>query len=435
MWLLGGAFFLIGLIRLEVPNSYGFDEMFYVPAAVNLYKGIGVFNREHPMLAKELMALIMSVIGYAPLTWRLGSVIFGTIGLLGFARAATHWSGSGRVGNITAFLLATNFLLLSLSRSAILDPYMFGFCGIGMAWLAAWQRYGSVYRLALGGAAMGLAVACKWTAVPLLAIACLLYAMKVRFDMRRLFAGAFWLGLVPIVIYFATFLPGIWMREEPIVPEEWYALHRAMLMFHASPFPANIYSSTWVDWLLNTGPVWKFHDESDGVFSLAVLAFNPAQAPMLVAAVGIGIASVLHRDWQLLVPTVIYLVLIGMWAANDRTNQYVHYYLLPSTFATIVLAMLVDRWRVRSWVKALALATIGGIPMAWFWPVMTSAPFTEHQLENRYAWLPGWEISHDRSEYAPTDAPLGLQQNMACLMQPRECLANGPESLDLEESP
>ena len=435
LWLIGGAFFLVALIGLEVPNNYGFDEEFYVSSAVNLYKGIGVFNREHPMLGKELMALIMSVIGYAPLTWRLGSAIFGTIGLIAFSRAASHWSGSGRVGNITAFLLATNFLLLSLSKSAILDPYLFGFSGVGMAWLAAWSRYGSVWRLALGGAALGLAVACKWTAAPLLAMACALYAIQVRFDPRRLGIGALWLGVVPIALYFATFLPGMWMREEPIMPQDWYALHRAMLAFHGSQFPANIYNSNWIEWMANTGPVWKFHDEQDGIYRLAVLGFNPAQAPLLVLAVALGLMAALRRDWRLVVPTAFFVILIGMWAVNDRTNQYMHYYLLPSTYATIVLAMLVDRWQLRGWIKALLLAVVGLVPMAWFWPVLTSTPLASHAQESRYTWLPGWQISHNSEEYRPTQMSEDLERNLECLMQPRLCLEIGAENLDLEESP
>ena len=74
------GFFLVGLVRLDQPNGFAFDENYYVPAAVNLARGLGVFNREHPMLSKEIMAVFVTLLGYGPITWRIGSPLFSTLG-------------------------------------------------------------------------------------------------------------------------------------------------------------------------------------------------------------------------------------------------------------------------------------------------------------------------------------------------------------------
>ena len=420
-WLIGGAFFLVGLIRLQYPHAWAFDERFYIPAAVQLYKGEGVFNREHPMLAKEIMAVVMTVLGYSPLTWRFGSLVFGTIGLLGFARGAAHWSGSDRTGNLTAFLLATNFLVLAMSRSAILDPYLFGFCGLGVLFLARYAAGGQRWALALGGLALGFAVACKWTAAPVLALACVVYAIHVRFAPRALAWGVLLLGIVPIAAYFATYLPAMAMRENGIAPHEWVALHRAMLDFHAGFFPANFYNSDWKDWLLNTGPTWSYHEFDDDMLRIGVIGFNPLQAPLIVLASLAGLLAGLRRDWRLFVPAAFFAALIAVWALNDRTNQYMHYYLLPSSFATIALAMLAQRIIASHRLRAAIAIVVGVAPMVWFWPVLTSAQIHGHNSEARYTALPGWDISHNPKEFRPVGPPESYKRRLYCLDHPREC--------------
>jgi len=106
--ILAGLFLALALFRIAEPGRYYFDEVHYVPAALKLLDLIPA-NREHPMFGKEVIAGFIALMGDRPLAWRIGPLLFGTVGLFAFARFIWHLSARRRATITATVLLATNF--------------------------------------------------------------------------------------------------------------------------------------------------------------------------------------------------------------------------------------------------------------------------------------------------------------------------------------
>ncbi|MGI8712864.1 MAG: phospholipid carrier-dependent glycosyltransferase [Solirubrobacteraceae bacterium] len=144
-----------------------FDEAYYVNAA-RVIAGIrppsGAHydasplgtdpNAEHPQGAKLIMAAAIEIFGDGPFAWRIGSLIFGSLAILGMfvlvrAAGAGRWSAVG-----AAALMACDNLLLVHGRIGTLDIYAVA----AMIWgVAAYLRG----RPVLAGVVLAVADALK----------------------------------------------------------------------------------------------------------------------------------------------------------------------------------------------------------------------------------------------------------------------------------
>ena len=123
---IAGAFALIAGWRLGVPAKPYFDEVHYLPAARDMIAAFtdgagGYRNREHPLVAKELIALGMWAFGDNPLGWRIVPWIAGVAALFASMRALWHASHDRFATLAFAVLLATGFPLLIHARIAMLQ--------------------------------------------------------------------------------------------------------------------------------------------------------------------------------------------------------------------------------------------------------------------------------------------------------------------------
>ncbi|MBU7580732.1 MAG: phospholipid carrier-dependent glycosyltransferase, partial [Porphyrobacter sp.] len=171
---LTGLFALLTGWRLATPSILYFDEVHYIPAAREwlalIETGSGHFlNREHPPLAKELIALGMALLGDNPLGWRIVPWLSGVLAFFASLRALWHTSHDRFACLTFAVLLATGFPLFIHARIAMLDVVMAAALAV-----AAWQFAVACarpeqgrWRLALCGIAIGCALASKWNAIPL----------------------------------------------------------------------------------------------------------------------------------------------------------------------------------------------------------------------------------------------------------------------------
>ena len=144
-----------------------FDEAYYVNAA-RVIAGIrppsGAHyndaplgtdpNAEHPQGAKLIMAAAIEIFGDGPFAWRIGSLIMGSIAILGMfalmrAAGADRW-----MAVLAAALMAADNLLLVMGRIGTLDIY-----GVAMMiWGVALYVRG---RPVAGGVALAVATAFK----------------------------------------------------------------------------------------------------------------------------------------------------------------------------------------------------------------------------------------------------------------------------------
>ena len=153
--------------RTAADHTLIFDEIYYVNAARVIagirppsgqrYVGTPLGddpNAEHPQGVKLVMAGMIELFGDGPFAWRIGSIVMGTLALLGMfvlARAA----GAGRwPALVAAALFAADNLLLVAGRIGTLDIYAV----TAMIWAAALYLR---RRPLLAGAVLGVGCACK----------------------------------------------------------------------------------------------------------------------------------------------------------------------------------------------------------------------------------------------------------------------------------
>jgi predicted membrane-bound dolichyl-phosphate-mannose-protein mannosyltransferase len=131
--------------RTAADHVLVFDETYYVNAArtiagVHVPKGdpydtapAGVDpNSEHPQLAKLVMAGSIEAFGDGPFAWRLGSLVFGTLAIVGVFALVRAAGGGAWLALTAAALMAADNLPLVHGRIGTLDIYVVAF----MIWAA-----------------------------------------------------------------------------------------------------------------------------------------------------------------------------------------------------------------------------------------------------------------------------------------------------------
>lgn len=394
------AFFLVGLIGLGNPQTYMFDEGFYVPSAVRLARGMDVANREHPMLGKELIALSMMLFGASSTGWRMLPLLFGSIGIYAAAAAMRDW----RAGRILAVLLAVSGTLFVLSRLAMLEVFLFAFVALG-AWAFASRRF------ALAGIAFGLALGVKWTAVPAVLGFCAIFAIWRPLPLWR---GVLALGVLPLAVYFLTFAPGFWVRDNPLTLDQLIPLQFAMKGYHDIPTVASRYASFWWQWLYGGGYIWMWEGKSP-----PLLAGNPVVYFALIPAVVFGLV----KRWP---AAFLWLLTLGFWAVTAKANLYAYHYLLPSAFGAACLAnVLASKPKL-----GLAVLALAGACFAGMYPGLSG----NGDLARVKAY---WPV-RPRSQQIPSEAEERTYERVQfCMKYPRACYSSAPDrsAADMSRSP
>lgn len=416
---LTGLYALLAGWRLAIPSIPVFDEVHYLPAAremLTLWEtGFGEYlNREHPLVGKELIALGMALFGDTPLGWRIMPLAFGTLAFFAALRAMWHASHDRFACMAFGILLATGFHLLIQSRIAMLDIFMASFLAV-----AAWQFAAACAqpeqgrrRLALTGIALGLAMGAKWNAIPLAMLPGLAFLVaRARAGRRRLFLSrrgapvpgvtlieAFvWLGIVPLVTYAATFLPGYWLggylRPSPLAEHGLIGFHREILSLQQQVLNPHTYQSNWPQWVLNTRAVWYFYAPQDGAQRGILLIGNPLTMLIgLPALLWCLVSGVLRENWTKLGVVIGYAASLGLWVIAPKPVQFYYHYFVPSLFLLAALALvLADLRRSRrgQWLAWGTLAAAAGV-FAWFYPILAALPLKASGSFVTWMWIEGW---------------------------------------------
>lgn len=410
---LTAAFWLLMMVRLTIPSTPYFDEVHYLPAAREYWQ-LGKFvNREHPLLGKELIALGMQIFGDRPLGWRIFGSLAGALTLFAGMRALWFATRSRFATLAYGLLLASGFYIFVNARIAMLDVFMVAFTA-----LAYWQLAAAVgepekgrLRLALAGAALGLALASKWNAAPLALLpGVAFFVLRLRAGRRRLLlsrrgapvpgvslleAGV-WLGVLPLAVYTLTYIP-VWFFAEGAIgmpggSANFLKLHTDAIALQESVVKTHPYMSRWTQWVLNSRSIWYLYEPIDGAQRGIVLIGNPVT--MLLGVVAMAWAAhqaIVRRSGAAMAVTILYAVTLGFWIASDKPVQFLYHYFLPSMALLAALALALDAlWQSgRRWHALLPLAA--GIAMfAHFYPILSAAPLSGPQAFNYWMWLDRW---------------------------------------------
>ena len=430
--------------RLGTPPEKIFDEVYYASDGC-LYAGedsseCGLdANVErswvHPPLGKTIIGWGIDAFGNRPFGWRISAAIAGTltvalVGALAFLLTASWvWAG------VAALLLATENLHFVQSRIAMLDVFLALFVVLGFLFLVADRvrrdrtdqamsseseseeptgdgapaappapDAGSEKRGGPGlrplrlaaGAALGAAVAVKWSGVLALAAAPVLALAWERTRRKR--SGAAhpllralrdeWLGLalaflvVPFLAYAAAWIP--WLLDRGFSFTEWFRHHRFMADYHfglstigEDGKPIHPYMSEAWTWFLLLRPVAYFWHGTDrtGTEILGIghpLLFWGA----LLVIPYLALTWSTARDWRagaILVPILAQYV---PWLIVRRPAFL--FYLTPVTpflaLGTTYLLRDLSALRFRKpWAAPLAVAVVIAVCVgvfAFFWPVL-----------------------------------------------------------------
>ncbi|MFM7348906.1 MAG: glycosyltransferase family 39 protein [Erythrobacter sp.] len=418
--ILTGLFAALAGWRLTTPSILYFDEVHYIPAAREWLKwldtGAGWFrNREHPPLAKELIAAGMLVFGDNPLGWRIVPYLAGVLAF--FASVRTMWHASRERFATLAFavMLATGFPLFIHTRIAMLDMVM-----VSALAVAAWQFAAAIarpeqgrWRLAMTGIALGAAMAAKWNAVPLAVLPGLTFLVARAAAGRRrlllsrrgapvpgitLVEAAVWLGLVPLAVYALTYVPAYWLSEpghpSKLATEGFIGLHRDMVELQSGLKKTHRYMSNWPQWVTNTRGIWYLYEPVDGAQRGVLLIGNPLTMLIgLPAVLWCLVRGAMLRNWARLGAGLGYGMSLGLWVIAPKPTQFYYHYFTPSIFLLAALALACgDLVRTRrfgwlGWAIPLASAAM----FAWFFPILAALPLEAGKPAYKaWMWIDGW---------------------------------------------
>ncbi|MBR0553682.1 phospholipid carrier-dependent glycosyltransferase [Sphingomonadaceae bacterium LXI357] len=403
--------------RLGSPDKVMFDEVYYVPAARALLALNQPFNKEHPLLAKEFIALGMALFGDNPIGWRAFSTLAGTATILGGFSVLWQLFGRMRTAVFGAVLLIFSQTVFVQARIAMLDTYMAAFLTLAIAamlWsMAAPTTARAHWRLVLTAVLLGLATAAKWAAAPYVAFAFIAFvAIRLR-DARasgRPIVAALsgrnqrhWpgvgalsamliLGLVSILVYFATYAPQFFYRYDPLtlsqlIPfqEQMYAAQTQVLRHHP-------YQSPWWSWSLDLRPIWYLYEINAGAWRGVLLLGNPAAMWGGLAALAACLyAGLRDRAMRPLGLALIWIASLAMWAVIPKSLGFYYYYYPSSIFLCLATAGAFAHFGRGRWAQADEWYAIPVIALfVYFYPILSASPLSGRMAFAHWTWLASW---------------------------------------------
>ncbi len=400
----------------------------------------------HPPLSKLIMAGMMGIFGENSFGWRIGSVVFGTLGIVATAVLAFDLFGSLSLALTAMGLLSLEGLFLTQSRIAMNDSYLVFFMLMTFIAYVRWRKSpASLKYLYLTGLSLGLALATKWTAlylfiiiaIDLIARICSGLALSVWLaentrlllwkaldsldtlneltsypfrnrvkesfssSLSRVIAPEYWvyalcaLGLIPLLVYLASYAQYFYMGYDWA---QFVELQKQMWWYHSGLKSTHPYQSTPWQWILDLRPVYMYVDSS--VSNQVACIYNLGNAVILY----FGFFAVLwslwrmvfeksERDWQIGFILLAYFMLWVPWLFSPRIMLFYHY--LPSVpLLCIILALWLENLRHSQNPGARRLYTIV-LSAALFWFVLffphnTGMYLKTGFMDSIYYALPGW---------------------------------------------
>ncbi len=411
------------LPRLTTPPVYVFDELYYAYTAGKYVEGEEAYNTRipprddpaiewtHPPLAKLIIAGGILVAGDNPLGWRIASVIFGATGVVLAYFLALSLTGSAVTSALASALLALDGLYLVESRVGMSNLFLLVFLTgalLGLARMLAAPPEKLRNPLLATGICLGLALATKWSAAPLLGLIGLTVCGKIIALWRQgkgadaadaeaarsgLRAYLRWapvaLIAIPIAIYLLSYLHFFLTHH---TWANFVNLHRDMLTYHRELGVVHDDSSPWWQWPLAARPIWYYVAERGNEAAIVFGNGNPLLYwPMVVAVAWVAI------DWWGRKPAALLVLLIGFfgqflpWALSPR-GTFIYHFMPSVPLGCLALAIIVvDGWRLGGIRRLAAAAYIVAVvaTFAYFYPLYTAMPLDAAQVNARM-WLPSW---------------------------------------------
>ncbi|MGD0679789.1 MAG: glycosyltransferase family 39 protein [Polyangiaceae bacterium] len=303
-------------------------------------------NFEHPPLGKLIMAGFIRVFDDRDFSWRIPSVILGTLAIALLYAIVLQLGGTRRQALIAAFLLAFENLSFLHGRIGTLDVYVTTFILAGTSLYLA-----SCYEVA--GVVFAIAMVCKMNGI------CGIFALAI-YEVLLATRGSWrvsWSALRPLVLttvfcaafFFLTLgaLDCFWTEYR----DPWSHV-MAMVKFAKSLTrvgPSQGSESTPLQWWVNSGVFNYFQvTTSSGGVSRTTVLFRGAMNDYIIAAAPFGLLYAARRVWtgQSRLAAFAIASFLGnfgpiflAWAIVSRMS-YIYYMVPPMPAIVCAIALL-----------------------------------------------------------------------------------------------
>lgn len=374
------AFFL-RIARLDYPNKFYFDEVYYPFTAKEYLKG----NQEawtfwaaappgysyawvNPPLGQGLMAVSMFLLGSQnPWAWRLPGVLFGVLAVYLVYLLGKNLFQKETPALISAFIFSLDGLNFVQSRIGMLDIYLVTFLLASLLFFVKKNFWASSLFL-------GLALATKWTAVYLWPLFFLVAILQK--NIKHL-----WLYLIiPPVIYLFSYIP-FFLYGFNI--NDFMSLFSQQLYYQTHLQATHSFASAFWSWPLNLYPVWYFVEYGQSYVANIYAVGNPA-------VFWGGTISLIFTFWQwvnkktvsLFVILAGFLLLWLPWALSPRI-MFLHYFAPAVPFMSLSLGYQLGKlWQDKT-TKYLSLIflSLTAISFLALYPFLTGLPVPKNLVD------------------------------------------------------
>lgn len=270
------ATFSLRFYRIEFPADYVFDEVYYVYTAKEYIKSNPApwtfwipppegksYAWVNPPLPQEIIGLSMLLFNNQQAwTWRIPGILLGTLSCFLVYKIAQELFKKKSIALLSSLIFSLDGLNFVQSRVAMLDIYLTAFI------------LSSIYfylknKFARAAFFLGLALACKWTAIYLLGFYILIFfgrifsqlKLKPNFKLlllplKQIRLKYFVIFLVlPVAVYLLTYIPFFW---HGFSPQQYISLLKEEVNYHLHLDATHDYASPWWSWPLSLYPVWYY---------------------------------------------------------------------------------------------------------------------------------------------------------------------------------
>jgi dolichyl-phosphate-mannose--protein O-mannosyl transferase len=405
------------LPRLGYPDKFYYDELYHGYTATHYLHGNAdaydpwakmpegspagsAYEWTHPPLAKLIMSGFMLVAGERPWGWRIGSVLFSTGAIALTAWVAWELFASGAIALLAAFFLSIEGLAFAQGRIAMNDSYFIFFALASCGAYLRWRKRGGGPVLYVAGAALGLALSCKWTALYLFGILGLDLARSYFLGRGPRLRQPVWqlalvFGALPLLIYFLSYSQLYWLKGFHWEGNAgFWTIQQQMWWYHSGLKATHAYQSQPWQWILNLRPVWL--DVAYPNDATIAYMYNIGNSVILIGGLFVSLALLFRPErekvphehvWARWFVLLAYFLFWVPWSFSPRIMLFYHY--LPAVpFLCILLARALTV-RGRRWVVPVTVAA-----SAWFvlfYPHLTGIAVSRSFSESVYQALPGWK--------------------------------------------
>ena len=397
---------------MTTPEKYVFDEVHYVPAALQMLQPKGdepMLNPMHPPLAKQIIALSIHFFGDSAFGWRYPATVFGALSVVAIYLCGVALFARQSAAIAACLIAFFNQMLFVQARIAMLDIFALAFALFGIAaFLYGYARERPHALFAAAGICFGLSASCKWSGLfPFATVLVIVILIRLLQRWRTQFADGneadwyrpgLWPGfrlhhfaicfvVLPIVAYLASFIALYGLSLSDLLE----AQRRIFADNTTTAIAGHTYMSSWPSWPFLIRPVWYLFDKvDDDDIAAIVLLGNPLVLWPALPALAVALRDfIVARRADAFLVLAFYFGPYLAWALLPRTLGFLYYYLPAATTAALALVYALTRDGVPRWLL-WAFVAVAGASFAAMLPISAAFIGTSMATFNRLILFQSW---------------------------------------------